>query len=175
PSLFHIGAMDWTPNSEGIEWFLKEVWPIVRKSYPNLKFHLAGRKMPDDLMNNAPENVIVYGEVKSATAFMNSKSIMVVPLLTAGGMRVKIIEAMALGKAVISTRIGAEGIDCRKGENILIANSPEEFSQAISQLIENQQLFTSIGINARKLVEQHYDNRLLTRDLLNFYHSLRPA
>lgn len=175
PSLFHIGAMDWTPNSEGIEWFLKDVWPIVRKSYPSLKFHLAGRKMPDGLMNNAPENVVVHGEVKSATAFMNSKSIMVVPLLTAGGMRVKIIEAMALGKAVISTRIGAEGIDCRKGENILIANSPEEFSQAISQLIEDQQLFLSIGINARKLVEQHYDNRLLTRDLLKFYHSLRPA
>jgi polysaccharide biosynthesis protein PslH len=173
PALFHIGAMDWLPNSEGIGWFLDKVWPIVRKSQPDLKLYLAGRKMSEQLLNHPPENVIALGEVSDAGDFINSKSIMVVPLLTAGGMRVKIIEAMALRKAVVSTRIGAEGIDCRKDENILIANTPEEYAEAIDKLIADINYFNSVGKNARKLVEQHYDNKLLTRDLIRFYESLR--
>lgn len=172
PTLFHIGAMDWTPNSEGINWFLKEVWPLVRKDLPELKLYLAGRKMPAELYEQVPENVVIEGEVPDALQFMNSKSVMVVPLLTAGGMRVKIIEAMALGKAVVSTRIGAEGIDCRKGEHLLIGNSPEEFALAIKNVCTDPDLYLRLGKNARKLVELHYDKKLLTRDLIRFYQSL---
>ncbi|MFZ5553581.1 MAG: glycosyltransferase family 4 protein [Bacteroidota bacterium] len=171
-SLFHIGAMDWTPNVEGINWFLNKVWPEIRLHQPEIKFYLAGRKMPEYLVKNAPENVIVTGEVESANDFINSKSIMVVPLLTAGGIRVKIIEAMALGKTVISTKIGAEGIDYKKGEHLFIANTPGEFAETINTLVNNRALVEETGKNARKLVENKYDNKLLTRDLINFYHSL---
>lgn len=171
-SLFHIGAMDWTPNVEGINWFINNVWPEVRMNQPGLKFYIAGRKMPDYLLKNAPENIDVIGEVESANDFISSKSIMVVPLLTAGGIRVKIIEAMALGKTVISTKIGAEGIDYKKGEHLFIANTPGEFAEVINTLVSNPELLEATGKNARKLVENKYDNHLLTRDLLNFYHSL---
>jgi glycosyltransferase involved in cell wall biosynthesis len=100
---------------------------------------------------------------------------MVVPLLTAGGMRVKIIESMAIGRPVISTRIGAEGIDCRKEVHYLAANSPEEFAEAIHKVYTHKELTAQMGKEARKLVEDKYDNKLLTRDLLNFYQSLLPA
>jgi len=172
PSLFHIGAMDWTPNVEGIRWFIDKVWPEIRMNQPELKFYLAGRKMPDYLVKNAPENFEVAGEVANANEFISSKSIMVVPLLTAGGIRVKIIEAMALGKTVISTKIGAEGIDYKKGEHLFIANTPGEFANIINTLVDHPEIVEEAGKNARKLVENKYDNHLLTRDLLNFYHSL---
>lgn len=170
--LFHIGAMDWTPNIEGISWFLKEVWNPIRMELPQLKLRLAGRKMPEDLLKYPPENVEVLGEVKSANDFINSQGIMIVPLLTAGGMRVKIIEAMALEKVVIATRIGAEGIDYIKGEHLIIANTPAEFVTEITNLLNDPQRVQKIGNQARKLIEDKYDNKLLTRDLINFYRSL---
>lgn len=174
-SLFHIGAMDWTPNIEGIQWFLEKVWPLVLEKTPEIKLYLAGRKMPEDLQVTAPKNVVVVGEVESAREFIGEHSVMVVPLLTAGGMRVKIIESMAIGRPVISTRIGAEGIDCRKEVHYLAANSPEEFAEAIHKVYTQKELTAQMGKEARKLVEDKYDNKLLTRDLLNFYQSLLPA
>lgn len=172
PSLFHIGAMDWTPNIEGISWFIKNVWNQIRMELPDIKLYLAGRKMPEDLIKYPPDHIEVLGEVESANSFMNSKAIMVVPLLTAGGMRVKIIEAMALGKVVIATRIGAEGIDYIPGEHLIIANTPAEFTNEIVALIKDKKRVDQIGLNARKLIEDKYDNKLLTRDLINFYRSL---
>jgi glycosyltransferase involved in cell wall biosynthesis len=174
-SLFHIGAMDWTPNIEGIQWFLENVWPLVLEKTPEIKLYLAGRKMTEDLQLTAPKNVVVVGEVESAREFIGEHSVMVVPLLTAGGMRVKIIESMAIGRPVISTRIGAEGIDCRKEVHYLAANSPEEFAEAIHKVYTHKELTAQMGKEARKLVEDKYDNKLLTRDLLNFYQSLLPA
>lgn len=174
-SLFHIGAMDWTPNIEGIQWFLEKVWPLVLEKTPEIKLYLAGRKMPEELVQSAPKNVVVVGEVESAREFIGQHSVMVVPLLTAGGMRVKIIESMAIGRPVISTRIGAEGIDCRKEVHYLAANSPEEFADAIQKVFTQKAFTAQMGKEARKLVEDKYDNKLLTRDLLNFYQSLLPA
>ncbi|MDQ3047905.1 MAG: glycosyltransferase, partial [Bacteroidota bacterium] len=92
PSVFHIGAMDWMPNADGIRWFLDEVWPEVLKSHPDVYLYLAGRNMPEWLMNLNMKNVKVAGEVADAQKFINSKSVMIVPLTSGGGMRVKIIE-----------------------------------------------------------------------------------
>lgn len=172
PSLFHIGAMDWLPNIEGIEWFLKEIWPAVHLRFPELKFYLAGRKMPDSFRKRTPENVVVLGEIQSAEEFMKSKSIMIVPLLTAGGIRVKIIEAMALGKSVISTPIGAHGIDGHNGKNFFIASDKETFIKHISSLIEDKENHKKMGENARKLVESKYNNKVLSKNLIQFYHQL---
>jgi len=134
-SLFHIGAMNWTPNKEAINWFLDEIWTDV--SQMDTKLHLAGREMPEYINSQASNKLIIDGEVESAVNFMNSHDIMVVPLLSGSGMRIKIIEAMALAKTVISTTVGAEGIDCDNGENILIADSKEEFVDTISRLLSD--------------------------------------
>ena len=169
PCLFHLGAMNWTPNEEGIKWFLENCWDSVHQKFPYLKFYLAGRMMPDWLKNLKLPNVEVIGEVPDAMDFMRSKAVMVVPLFSGSGIRVKIVEGMALGKAVISTDIGAEGIDCVSGRHLLIANTPEEFLSAIERYISDQHFCESVGQNARRLIEEKHNMPDIIRKLENFY------
>ncbi|MDD5570614.1 MAG: glycosyltransferase family 4 protein [Bacteroidales bacterium] len=173
PSLFHIGSMNWMPNQEAVKWFISNVWQQVLKKYPQLKFYLAGKNAPGWLKNLNVPNIVYVGEVESAKEFMLSKSIMIVPLLSGSGMRVKIIEGMALGKTVISTTVGAEGIDCTNGENILIADTPEEFLSAIGKCAEDEDYCKRIGNNARQLVVKKYNNDAIIEKLIGFYEELR--
>jgi glycosyltransferase involved in cell wall biosynthesis len=165
--------MDWMPNVEGVEWFLNEIWPSVIKKNPEIKLWMAGREMSSELRLRKDKNLRVLGAVNDAYSFMKEHGIMIVPLLSAGGIRVKIIEGMALGVPIISTTIGAEGIECRHDENILIANTPKEFSDAINRLITIPELGQRLAENARKLVEEQFDNALLTRNLLTFFEMLK--
>lgn len=132
PSLFYIGALDWMPNVEGLEWFLKNVWQKISEQFPDLKFYIAGRNA-NQIKFPEQKNVVVTGEVENAYDFMNSKAVMIVPLFSGSGIRVKIIEGMALGKTIVSTSLGAEGIPCKDGQNILIADSPELFAEKIAK------------------------------------------
>ena len=168
-SLFHIGAMDWMPNQESIRWLLEEVWPVVHRTVPQARLYLAGRKMPARWMNARIEGVTVVGEVPDAMYFIGSKQINVVPLLSGSGIRVKIIEAMSLGKAVVTTTVGAQGIDYTDGENLLIANSPEEFAQQIKRLLDDDSYCRRVGEAALQLVTREYDVKKLTQRLLQFY------
>ena len=168
-NFFHLGSMDWKPNLEAVTWLLKEIWPELHNDFKNIKLHLAGRNMPSWILDDNVEGVLNHGEVESASEFMNNNDIMLVPLLSAGGMRVKIIEGMALGKTVISTKVGAEGINYKDGENILIANNIEEFKQIIKMLMDHPEMVSSIGIKARELVSTYYDNKLITKNLIQFY------
>jgi polysaccharide biosynthesis protein PslH len=172
PSVFHIGAMDWRPNADGINWFLKNVWVDVVAKNPTVKLYLAGRNMPDWLMNLKMQNVVIEGEVPDSHAFINSRSVMIVPLTSGGGMRVKIIEGMAFGKTIISTAVGAEGIEYENGVNLLIANTESEFVDAIHSCLNNTAFSDSLGKNARTLVESKYDNQIICTKLSAFYLSL---
>jgi len=172
PSIFHIGAMDWKPNEEAIKWFLKKIWPSIHIQFPNLNLYLAGKNMPSWLSELKMANVIVKGEVNDALAFMNSKSIMIVPLQSGGGMRIKIIEGMALSKTIISTSIGAEGIACDDQVNILFANTEIEFEKLIGKCVTNKAFAETIGKNARLLIENKYDNRKICQRLMKFYQTL---
>jgi glycosyltransferase involved in cell wall biosynthesis len=118
------------------------------------------------------KNVIIVGEVDDSKLFINSKSIMLVPLFSGGGMRVKIIEGMAYGKTIISTSIGAEGIVCEHGENIMIANDENAFADAIVVCANNKELSDSLSTNARKLIEAKYDNNIICEQLSDFYKEL---
>ncbi len=171
-SLFHLGSMNWMPNEEGVRWFLDKVWPLIHKENPKLKFYLAGRMMPDWLTNLKIKNVEVVGEVDDATEFINEKGIMIVPLLSGSGIRIKIIEGMALGKTIISTTIGAEGINYEDGKDILIANTPEEFSKAIAQCINDKDYCALIGKNARKLTENDHNITKIIDKLIRFYNKV---
>ena len=168
-SLFHIGAMDWMPNRESIAWLLDEVWPVVHREVPQARLYLAGRKMPERWMNAAIDGVSVVGEVPDAMRFIAGKPINVVPLLSGSGIRVKIIEAMSVGKAVVTTTVGAQGIDYVDGENILIANTPDEFAACIKRLLSDADYCRSVGEAARRLVAEEYDVAGLTAKLLKFY------
>lgn len=167
-ALFHLGSMDWSPNLEGIQWFLSEVWPKVRIQRPHLKLYLAGRSMPEEQFADKYENVEVVGEVDDAKGFMSSKAIMIVPLLSAGGVRVKIIEGLALGKVIISTSIGAEGSDCTDNKDILIADTPGEWVKAIDRLFDEKDLLHRLSTNAM-IHAQKFDNDSIIQRLLSFY------
>ena len=171
-ALFHIGSMEWSPNVEGIRWFLENVWSLIHERYPTLKLYLAGKGLSNATHFQYP-NVVCVGEVENAVEFMNSKSIMIVPLLSAGGIRVKIIEGLALQKAIISTPIGADGIHCENGKHLFIAQSPEEWIQAIDQLVSKPELIKQLGKTGRHHVESTFDNRTITQNLVQFYKELR--
>ena len=174
-TFFHLGSMDWLPNEEGIRWLLSEVWPKVLRERPDARLDLAGNKMPSDLLKAEIPGVTIRGRVKSAQNFMRERQVMVVPLFSAGGMRVKIIEGMALGKPVISTPIGAEGIDHTEGLNILIARNANEFAQHIISLDETPDYMRMIGSEARKLIENRYADQRIVKDLVDLYERLRKA
>lgn len=173
-SIFHIGAMDWAPNVEGVDWFIKNVWPTVHKKNKQLKFYIAGKAMPDKYTKLESKNIFCLGEVENARTFMDSKKLMVVPLLSAGGIRVKIIEGMALRKCIVSTQTGADGIDFKVDKNIAIANDGPEFANKILELFDNPEAMDKMAGEARLLAQNKYDNNLLSRDLLNFYYSVIP-
>ncbi len=168
-SLFFIGRLDWKPNEEGLWWFVKNVWPNIIKKYPELKFYIAGRNMDSAIKKLNSKNIIALGEVEDAIEFMNSKSIMICPLFSGSGMRVKIIEAMALGKTIISTSIGAEGIPCTHDENILLADTASEFEKTILKCIEDTSLCSKIGENAYSFANRNYGNKETTEKLIKFY------
>lgn len=170
PSLFHMGSMEWAPNQEGLLWFIEQCWPLVHEKYPNLRFFVAGRKAPNWLKQKlAKPNVVFEGEVDDAYAFMNSKAIMIVPLFSGSGMRVKIIEGMALGKTIVTTTIGAEGIGVENGKHLLIVDNAEGFVQAISLLIEDRTRFDRLGRNAVDFVRENFDNLAAAGRLIDFY------
>ncbi len=172
PSLFSIGAMNWIPNQEGIRWFLQNVWNDLHQQHPDLKFYIAGREMPEWILNIDIPNVVVVGEVPDAKQFMASKSIMVVPLFSGSGIRIKIIEGMASERAIVSTSIGAEGIEYTHGENILIANSACEFYEMLSSCIRNKDLCMTLGKNARNLIVTRYNCDVIIQKLLRFYQKI---
>jgi glycosyltransferase involved in cell wall biosynthesis len=170
--VFHIGSMDWTPNEMGIKWLIKNVWANVYQKNNNAELNLAGRRMPGWLKSDNKLNINVLGEVDSAIDFINNNNIMVVPLLTGSGMRIKIIEGMVLGKLVITTSIGAEGINYTNKEDIVIANTPLEFVDAINYYIDNPEEQLRIGKAARELMEVDYDNNIIINNLIDFCNKL---
>lgn len=170
-ALFHLGAMDWGPNLEGIQWFLSNIWPRIHERFPQLKLYLAGRNMDKNAFEGNHPNVEFIGEVDNAIEFIQSKAIMVVPLLSGGGIRVKIIEGLALGRAIVSTTLGAEGINCTHGKNILLADTTEQWVECIGKLMD-EQYRKQLSDAGRKHAEEHFDNKVITQNLIAFYNEL---
>ena len=172
PILFHLGSMDWKPNVLGLKWFIKEVLPLLKKNHPEIQLIIAGKNMPPWFFKQADRNLIVQGMVKDATLFQEDKAILIVPLLTGSGIRIKILESMALGKTIISTRVGASGITYEDGKNILIANDPKEFSEQIRRCILSEDLCRSIGKNAQILISEKYELNKIGAEMSTFYAAL---
>ena len=175
PKFYHIGSMNWMPNEEGIRWFIDEVLPKTVEKVPDFVYHLAGRNMPEWLKELKDPHIHVVGEVPDAKAFVADHDVAIVPLLSGSGLRIKIIESMALGKTVITTRVGAEGILYNEDENLIIAENKAKMVEAIRSLNENPETAVRIGQAARRLVEETYDNRKIIARLLMFYEQIKPG
>jgi glycosyltransferase involved in cell wall biosynthesis len=171
-TIFHLGSMNWMPNVEGIIWFLKEVWPEVSKLSPSLVLHLAGREMPENIRSYSSERVIIDGEIENAIDYMHEYKVMIVPLFSGSGIRIKIIEGMLAQCAIITTSIGAEGISYISGKHLLIADTKMEFIDNINRLIQNKDKIYELGSEASEFVSQHHNNTLLIEQLESFYHKL---
>lgn len=163
-----IGGMDWMPNREGVEWFINKVWPKVLEQVPDAKFYLAGRNFPDEIRNLKVQGLVVVGEVEDAKQFISSKTISIVPLFAGSGMRVKIVEAMALGRAIVSTTVGAESLAYTDGKDILISDDADGFASAVIRILTNANLRAALGINAQQLILNKYDNRKICSSIINF-------
>ena len=172
PTFFHIGSMNWMPNEEAMKWLVSNIWDKVVERNPEVEMHLAGRNMPKWLQNIKRKNLVVDGEVPDAKKFVVSHDVAVVPLLSGSGMRIKIIEAMAMGKTVITTMIGAEGIQYSEYENIIIADTAEKMVETMVRIVNEPAEAERIGRNARTLVENLYDNKKIINRLLLFYNEL---
>ena len=156
-SIFHIGALDWQPNYDGLLWILNEVLPKVVDAYPNSKLYVYGRG--GDRLNiskNIKNNVIIEGYVDNIWDEVKDKQILLVPLRVGSGMRVKIIEMLGAGHLIISTSIGKEGIDVKDGEHIFIADNSETFVNKIMDIFEKRINFESISKSARNIIKQKY-------------------
>jgi glycosyltransferase involved in cell wall biosynthesis len=173
-TLFIIGSLNWLPNLEGLTWFLREVWPQAHAELPELELHIAGSHPPADLTARPPgqDNVFVHGFVASAPAFMQQYELMLVPLLSGGGMRVKVVEGLALGKAVLSTSLGAEGIAARDGENILLRDGAAAWLQALRDYYHGRLPLADLGTAAARTAHAEYDTRQVTQRLLGLYKTL---
>lgn len=171
PDIFHIGAMDWLPNVDGALWFVHEVWSELYKLNNQAVFHLAGRDTEKLELHNPQAGIFVEGRVPSARKFFEQHGIFVVPLRSGSGMRIKVLEAMAYGKAIVTTTIGAEGIPFEDEVDGLIADSPKEFAKAIQRLLTDSSLRLKLGEQAREKILGHFNVEVLAEDLLKFMSS----
>jgi len=163
---YHLGAMDWIPNSESIKWFLEIVWPQVHMALPELQFYFGGRFMPQEFLDMQIEGVTCVGEVPDAQTFIADKHILIVPLKAGGGIRIKIMEAMAARKVVVCTRIAMQGIDAISGEHYMEANAPEEFVHALQWCINNKEAADAMAEAAQELIIKQYNRQHIMEEVL---------
>ena len=137
PLVVFVGAMDWMPNVDGVEYFCREIWPNVLNRVPGARFRIVGRNPVGQVQNLASANIEVTGVVPSVVEHLREAAAVVVPLRVGGGTRLKIYEAMAMGRAVVSTAVGAEGLDVRNGHDIVLVDDREVFAESVVALLEN--------------------------------------
>lgn len=174
-SMAYIGSLDWMPNQEGLEWFLNKIWSALGARFPDVELHIAGRNTPGWLRRMNRKNVHVHGEVADAAAFINAHSVLVVPLLSGSGMRAKILEGMALGKVVLSTSLGLEGIDAADKREVLIADTPEQFADALDFCQQQNGALQLIGERAHQLVATAYDNQKIALKLVETFSEMAAS
>lgn len=150
PTVVFMGSMDWYANVDGVQWFAETVWPLVQKEVPNAKFVVVGRKPPADIQALATggRNIEVTGTVPDVRPFLRGADVVVVPLRIGGGTRLKIYEAMAAEVPVVSTRIGAEGLDVVDGRHLLLANSAEDTAASVVRVLRSPALGAELARHA---------------------------
>ncbi len=171
-TVFYFGSMDWMPNQEAAKWFLDNCWYTVSKAVPGAKFVIAGRGMPQNFLQLNLPNVLVLENIKDGKTFFEQHEIMVVPLLSGSGLRIKIIEGMAYGKPIVSTSIGAEGIYCDPKNDLIIADDPASFSNAVIELLNNEDKRKALEKNASAFAYKEFDNKNVVSKLVQFYNTL---
>ena len=172
PSLLFVGSLGYAPNADGIVWFCKEILPRLRNEISDIQVWIVGISPPPEVTRLSSDEVHVTGRVGNVVPYYEQCAISIVPLRAGGGTRLKILESMALGRPVVSTNIGCEGLEVVDGRHLLIGDSPEQFAHSIIRLLKDPTLYRQIAESARKLVADRYDWDVIVEKLLNVYSSL---
>ena len=155
-SIVFTGSMDWMPNEDSMSFFTAEIFPKIVAEIPDARLWIVGRRPSRTVLALAGERVQVTGDVEDIRPYVNRAPVYIVPLRCGSGTRIKIFEAMAMGKAVVSTSIGAEGLPVSHGRNILIADDPGEFAGSVMRVLRDRELAERLGRAARELVETEF-------------------
>ena len=176
-TVFMLGSLNWLPNLEGVDWFLGEVWPAAHREMPYLELHIAGSHPPAYLAQRpaGQDGVFVHGFVESAPDFMQTYELMLVPLLSGGGMRVKIVEGMALGKAILSTAIGAEGIEAEDGTEMLLRDGAAAWLQTLRDYYHGRLPLAAIGAAAARTAQAKYSTEAVAAGFEALYRAQQLA
>lgn len=168
-----IGALDWAPNQEGLAWFIDLVLPRVLEKKPGAQLHVAGRNAPQGIINLLAHPAVVYhGEVADAHTYMRNFGILAVPLLTGSGIRIKILEGMAMGMCIVTTHTGAAGLPAQDGTHLFTEDDPEQFANRLLEYMDNPASRNSIGRAARKMIQEKFDTFTIASRLAAFYKKL---
>jgi len=174
-NILTMGTLYYPPNADGIRWFIQQVFPIVRKKLPQATLTIVGKNPPKDFLNlaaNKDSGIVAPGFVPELDPYFARSAVTVVPVRAGGGMRVRILEAFARAAPVVTTTVGLEGIDASPGEDVLVADSPEEFAASVIDLIEQKDLRQQLSKNGRRLVEKKYDWQVVLGRLDEIYSGL---
>ena len=168
-----IGSMNWHPNVTGIKWFINKVWPSVLEKIPSATLQIAGRGLRQhETVLPSGKNIVIAGEAEDARAFMASCHVIIAPLFSGSGLRIKIIDSMSAGRPVVATPVAVEGLQAENGRELAVAGDPESFCSALVTLLKDPFRRAAMGEAAVALVKQSYDNPANTARLLEFYKSL---
>ena len=163
PGIVFTGSMDWPANRDGIDFFMREVWPAVVARIPDARMKVIGRSPPPALVAKAPKNWEFTGYVDDIRPHARGAAVSVIPLRVGGGTRIKAYEAMAMGLPVVSTTIGVEGLPVEAGRHYLCADAADDFAAAIVSVLRDRALAQSLSRDARAIVESKYSNREVAR------------
>ncbi len=166
--LCFTGGMDYLPNEDAARWFLERVFPLVLRGRPDARITFVGKNPPDALLERArPGQVVFTGRVEDVRPFARVAHVFVVPLRIGGGTRLKILEALSMNLPLVSTRIGAEGLDLVAGEHLLLADEPQEFAAAVLELANDRERARRLAASGRARVLERYDWKVTTQPLLD--------
>ena len=167
-NLVFTGSMDWKPNQDGMLWFLDEVYPLIMAAMPDTKLTIVGRRPSPEIVQACKRypSAKLTGWVEDVRDYLGAADVCIVPLRVGSGTRLKIFEAMAMGKATVSSTIGAEGLPVTHGSDILIADAPADFAERTLELLRDSSQRSRIGNAARDLVESHYSWAAVTKDFM---------
>lgn len=171
-SCYHIGSMDWLPNIEAMDWFIEDIWPKIHNALPQYHYHFAGRSMPNRFTNYNSLNIHCHGEVESSEDFMRSHGIMIVPLRSGSGIRVKILQAFAMGIPVIATELAVRGLSVQNQEHYIQANSSSEWIAALNQLSSLSER-KRIGTNAIQFISNEYNAKKIGNNFVTTLKAIR--
>jgi glycosyltransferase involved in cell wall biosynthesis len=174
PVLTFFGKISTPPNVDAVKYFYHSIFPIIRAKIPGIRFHIVGSSPTDEIKKlTEDENVVVTGYVEDIRTYIAKADVVICPMRKGGGIKNKILEAMSLGRAVVSTSIGAEGVDVTNGQDILISDTPAEFAESINRILSDKCLRDRVVTNARKLIDNNYSWDICANKYIKLFEDLK--